>query len=61
MKKFLAMTALVSTLAIAQSASFAASHHTMKAKVNVLASHAKTAAYHHGKAACPSTPKCKCN
>ncbi len=61
MNKLLAMTALVSTLALAQSASFASASHTLNAKSHILASHAKALATHHSKVACPITPKCKCD
>lgn len=62
MKKLLILGGLVTMLATAQAASFAATHHTMKAKVQVLAAHAKASGlHHHAKVACPSTPKCKCD
>lgn len=61
MKKLLAITAMVSTLAFAHSASFASASHTLNAKAHILASHAKASAAHHSKVACPITPKCKCD
>lgn len=62
MKKLLLMGGLVTLLAAAHGASFAATHHAVKAKVRVLAAHAKAPASHpHVKATCPSTPKCECD
>lgn len=62
MKKLLLAGGLVGLLATAQAAGFAATHHTMKAKVQVVATHVKAAArHHHAKVACPSTPKCACD
>lgn len=62
MKKLLLVSGLVGMLATAQAAGFAATHHAMKAKVQVLATHTKALPlHHHAKAACPSTPKCKCD
>jgi len=62
MKKMLLIAGFAGLLATAHSASFAAAHHSMKAKVLVVASHAKTASLHsHANKACPTTDKCKCD
>jgi len=62
MKRLILVGGLVSILATAQAASFASAHHTMKARVRVMANNAKTSApRHHAKVACPITPDCNCD
>ena len=62
MKKLILSAGLAALLAATQGASFASAHHGVKAKVQVMASHAKTSGLHtHAKSVCPTTDKCKCD
>lgn len=62
MKKIILSVGLAALMGATQGASFASAHHNVKAKIQVMASHAKPAGLHsHAKSACPTTPKCKCD